>query len=73
MHPPWQPCGRRADPAASCSVGSASDITTQLAAQTCLGATRMVLETGEHPALLKDAVTTPAGCTIRRSEDLLTR
>jgi pyrroline-5-carboxylate reductase len=23
-----------------------------------------VLETGHHPALLKDAVTTPAGCTI---------
>jgi pyrroline-5-carboxylate reductase len=40
------------------------DIATELAAQTCLGAAKMVLETGEHPALLKDAVTTPAGCTI---------
>ena len=27
-------------------------------------AARVVLETGDHPALLKDAVTTPAGCTI---------
>jgi pyrroline-5-carboxylate reductase len=24
----------------------------------------MVLETGYHPALLKDQVTTPAGCTV---------
>jgi pyrroline-5-carboxylate reductase len=39
-------------------------VAIQLAAQTCLGAARMVLETGQHPALLKDAVTTPAGCTI---------
>lgn len=45
-------------------VGLPRDIATSLAAQTCLGAARMVLETGEHPALLKDAVTTPAGCTI---------
>src|SRR6266481_2846982 len=29
-----------------------------------MGAVRVVLETGDHPALLKDAVTTPAGCTI---------
>jgi pyrroline-5-carboxylate reductase len=34
------------------------------AAQTTMGAARVVLETGDHPALLKDAVTTPAGCTI---------
>jgi len=39
-------------------------VATELAAQTCLGAGHMVLETGEHPALLKDEVTTPAGCTM---------
>jgi pyrroline-5-carboxylate reductase len=39
-------------------------VATELAAQTCLGAAQMVLETGQHPALLKDAVTTPAGCTV---------
>ncbi len=44
-------------------VGLPRDIATLLAAQTTYGAARMVLETGEHPALLKDAVTTPAGCT----------
>jgi pyrroline-5-carboxylate reductase len=35
-----------------------------LAVQTILGAAHMVLERGEHPAALKDEVTTPAGCTI---------
>jgi pyrroline-5-carboxylate reductase len=35
----------------------------QLAAQTMLGAAKMVLETGKHPSILKDEVTTPAGCT----------
>jgi pyrroline-5-carboxylate reductase len=34
------------------------------AAQTTLGAAKQVLDTGAHPALLKDEVTTPAGCTI---------
>ncbi|KAF8061585.1 pyrroline-5-carboxylate reductase [Lyophyllum atratum] len=36
----------------------------ELAAQTLQGAARMVLQGGTHPAQLKDAVTTPGGCTI---------
>lgn len=45
-------------------VGLPRDLATTLAAQTALGAAKMVQETGHHPALLKDQVTTPAGCTI---------
>ena len=49
---------------AGVKVGLPRDVATLLAAQTMQGAARVVLETGDHPALLKDAVTTPAGCTI---------
>lgn len=36
----------------------------ELAAQTLQGAARMALQPGAHPAQIKDAVTTPGGCTI---------
>lgn len=49
---------------AGVKVGLPRDISTLLAAQTMKGAASVVLETGDHPALLKDSVTTPAGCTI---------
>jgi pyrroline-5-carboxylate reductase len=49
---------------AGVKVGLPRDIATLLAAQTTMGAAKVVLETGDHPALLKDAVTAPAGCTI---------
>ena len=49
---------------AGVNVGLPREIATQLAAQTAYGAAKMVLDTGSHPALLKDEVTTPAGCTV---------
>ena len=50
--------------------GLPRDVARPLAAQTALGAARMLLETGEHPAVLKDAVTTPGGTTIAALEVL---
>ena len=45
-------------------MGLRRDTAMQIAAQMVQGAARMVLQTGMHPAALKDQVTTPAGSTI---------
>jgi pyrroline-5-carboxylate reductase len=49
---------------AGVKLGLPRELSTELSAQTLLGASALVLQTGEHPAKLKDVVTTPAGCTI---------
>ena len=49
---------------AGVKVGISRKQATLLAAQTMMGAAKMTLEREEHPAALKDEVTTPAGCTI---------
>lgn len=49
---------------AAVRMGMSRALATSYAAQTLKGAACMVLETGTHPAVLKDGVCSPAGTTI---------
>ncbi len=45
-------------------------VAARLAAQTVYGAAKLALETGKHPAILRDEVTTPGGTAIAAVADL---
>lgn len=55
---------------AGVQMGMSRDTALRFAAQTLKGAAEMVLTTGSHPAMLKDAVCSPAGTTIAAVETL---
>ena len=53
-------------------LGLPRDIATQLVVQTMLGSAKLLRETGEHPTVLRERVTSPGGTTaaaVRQLED----
>jgi pyrroline-5-carboxylate reductase len=52
------------------AAGLPRDMATRLAAQTLLGAGKMLLESNSHPGVLKDLVTSPGGTTIEGVHEL---
>lgn len=55
---------------AGVAVGLTRAAATELTVQTALGAARMLRETGEHPAVLRENVTSPAGTTAAALREL---
>jgi pyrroline-5-carboxylate reductase len=51
-------------------MGMPRKLALELASQTVLGAAKLVQETGAHPAVLRDQVTTPGGTTISAIHEL---
>jgi pyrroline-5-carboxylate reductase len=51
-------------------LGLPRPIATELAVQTALGAATMLHETGEHPAMLREGVTSPGGTTAAALREL---
>ena len=57
---------------AGVSLGLPRPLATELSVQTALGSARLLSETGDHPVLAREAVTSPGGTTVaalRRLEE----
>ena len=54
-------------------MGLPRDVAMKLSAKTVLGAAKLVLDGGKHPAILKDEVTTPGGTAIAAIHELESR
>lgn len=52
------------------AAGLGYTVAKELALQTVLGATRLAMETGQHPAILRNMVTSPAGTTVAALREL---